>query len=511
MAKVTRVFPYVNGRQIFTMPAGYASSVVYHCWGGGGGAGGDSGSQQGGNGSAGAYTTGEVYLNKGDQIEIIVGGGGQEGRSIDSNKKLFSMYLPGQDSSGVGSTGAWGYVSDPTKAVYPWYDNWATPRASSSWSSFMNKWAVSDLPQSGSGGEEEFNQPIYFPESGSYDIIMAADNVMDVYFRDQLVANVVNNFKGGEVTKTISVPEPGTYDLRYRLINTPGSGGNPAGAAIVITRSQPSYMGGNGPNPVRGVIWSTRFGRSLDLSDRVMLYHAPLVPFYRPQRDNYDWSGFPDGKSMAFISSSSSWTADELAKLNLSVDKVIQISYPVTVKGWGRVDQYISTGYYTFKRGQTWQLAQYAWSGNQKGAWDNNAVYPNGVGGPGLNIAAAIDHGSGTPSCWTEKQFTNDSAGGRKTWTEAAPFCNWELPVPGNDEIYIVGFDDGQYFTSQSQRGSSNLNWQVNSKFSQTYAGGAGGNSATNVGGKGLNYYGGYGGQIGDGKISGGGGGGGGA
>ena len=510
MAKVTRVFPYVNGRQIFTMPGGYASNVRYHCWGGGGGAGGDSGSQLGGNGSAGVYTTGEVYLNKGDQIEIIVGGGGQEGRSIDSNKKVFSMYLPGQDSSGVGATGAWGYVNDPTQAVYPWYDSWASPRAYKAWSSFMNQWAVSDIPTNQTG-TEEFNNPIYFPEAGSYDVKMACDNVMEVWFRDQSIATMSNNFKSGEVTKTVRVSDPGIYDLRYRLTNAAGGSGNPAGAAIVVTRSQPSYMGGNGPNPVRGVIWSTRFGRSLDLSDRVMLYHAPLVPFYRPQRDNYDWSGFPDGKSMAFINSASSWTADELAKLNLSFDTVIPISYPVIVKGWGRVDQYISTGYYTFKRGQTWKLAQYAWSGNQKGTWENNAVYPNGVGGPGLNIAAAIDHGSGTPSCWNEKQFTNDNAGGRKTYSESSPFCNWEMPVPGVDEIYIVGFDDGQYFTSQSQRGSSNLNWQVNSKFSQTYAGGAGGNSATNVAGKGLNYYGGYGGQIGDGKISGGGGGGGGA
>ena len=513
MAKVTRVFPYVNGRQIFTVPGGYASSVVYHCWGGGGGAGGDSGSQEGGNGSSGAYTTGEIVLNKGDQIEVVVAGGGQGGRSIDSNKKLFSMTLPGQDSDGVGSTGAWGYVNDPTQAIYPKYDNWASPRTNSNWNSFMNQWAVSDISQGKDGGEEEFSQPIYFPESGSYEIQMAADNKMTVWFRDQFLAQVDNNFNGGIVSKSISVSEPGTYDLRYKLINSPiASNNNPAGAAIVITRGQPGYMGGNGPNPVRGVIWSTRFGRSLDLSDRVMLYHAPLVPFYRPQRDNYDWSGFPDGKSLAFISATSTWSDDELAKLNLSFDQVITIGYSVTIKGWGRVDQYISTGYYTFKRGQTWKQAQYAWSGNQQGTWETGAVYPNGVGtANNLNIAGAIDHGSGTPSCWTEKQFSNDDAGGRKTWTESSPFANWELPVPPDDSIYIVGFDDGQYFTSKSQRGSSNLQWQVNSRFSQTYAGGQGGYSALNVGGKGLNYYGGFGGQIGDGKISGGGGGGGGA
>jgi hypothetical protein len=509
MAKVTRVFPYVNGRQIFTMPAGYASNVRYHCWGGGGGGGGDSGSQLGGNGSAGVYTTGEVFLNKGDQIEVVVAGGGQEGRSIDSNKKLFSMTLRGSDSI---STGAWGYVNDPTRAVYPEYNNWAEPRTNSSWSSFMNQWAVSDIPNSPEGGEEEFSQPIYFPEAGSYEVRMAADNLMTVWFRDQFLAQVDNNFKGGEVSKSISVPEPGTYELRYRLINSPSSNprdkNNPAGAAIVITRGQPSYMGGNGPNPVRGVIWSTRFGRSVDVTNRVPLYHAPLVPFYRPQRDNYDWGGFPDDKGLVFISVDSVWGDDDLAKLNLSFDKVIILNYPVTIRGWGRVEQSISTGYYKFKRGQTWQQAQYAWSGNQKGTWETGAVYPNGVGtANNLNIAGAIDHGSGTPSCWNERSFSN----GKRTYTEASPFANWELPVPGADELYIVGFDDGQYFTSSNQRGSSDLTWQVNSVFSQTYAGGQGGYSVLNVNNTGLNYYGGYGGQIGDGKISGGGGGGGGA
>jgi len=506
MAKVTRVFPYVNGRQIFTMPAGYASNVRYHCWGGGGGGGGDSGSQLGGNGSAGVYTSGEMFINKGDQVEVVVAGGGQEGRSIDSNRKLFSMTLRGSDSI---STGAWGYVNDPTQAVYPEYNDWPSPRTNSSWNSFMNAWAVSDIPNSKEGGEEEFGQPIYFPESGSYNIRMAADNLMTVHFRGNFLAQVDNNFNGGEVSKSISVPEPGTYDLRYKLINSASTGNNnPAGAAIVITKDQPSYMGGNGPNPVRGVIWSTRFGRSVDVTNRVPLYHAPLVPFYRPQRDNYDWSGFSDDKGLVFLSYNSVWGDDDLAKLNLSYDKVIILNYPVTIRGWGRVEQSISTGYYKFKRGQTWKQAQYSWSGNQKGTWETGAVYPNGVGtANNLNIAGAIDHGSGTPSCWEERSFSN----GKRTYTEASPFANWELPVPGSDELYIVGFDDGQYFTSSNQRGSSELNWQVNSVFSQTYAGGSGGYSVLNVNNTGLNYYGGYGGQIGDGKTSGGGGGGGGA
>ena len=508
MAKVTRVFPYVNGRQIFTMPAGYASNVEYHCWGGGGGGGGDSGSQLGGNGSAGVYTTGQVFLNKGDQIEVVVGGGGQEGRSLNSNKKLFSMTLPGSDSV---STGAWGYVNDPTQAVYPQYNDWPSPRTSSAWNSFMNQWAVSDIPQVNSGGEEEFTQPIYFPEEGSYEVRMAADNKLTVWFRDQFLAQVDNNFNGSIVSKSISVPGPGTYDLKYKLVNTPSTSkdnNNPAGAAIVISRSQPNYMGGNGPNPVKGIIWSTRFGRGVDVTNQVPLYHAPLVPFYRPQRDNYDWGGFPDDKGLVFLSWNSAWEDDDLAKLNLSFDKVIILNYPVTITGWGQVKGYISTGYYTFKRGQTWKQAQYSWSGNQKGTWETGAVYPNGVGtANNLNIAGAIDHGTGTPSCWNERQFSN----GAKTYTETGPFCKWELPVPGADEIFIVGFDDGQYFTSSSQRGSKDLTWQVNSTYSQTYAGGQGGYSVLNVNNVGLNYYGGYGGQIGDGKVSGGGGGGGGA
>jgi hypothetical protein len=508
MAKVTRVFPYVNGRQIFTMPGGYATNVQYHCWGGGGGGGGDSGSQLGGNGSAGVYTSGEIFLNKGDQVEVVVAGGGQEGRSIDSNKKLFSMTLRGSDSI---STGAWGYVNDPTQAVYPEYNNWASPRTSSAWNSFMNQWAVSDISQDNGGGEEEFSQPIYFPESGSYNIRMAADNLMTVWFRDNFLAQVDNNFNGSVRSESISVPNPGTYDLRYKLINstsTSKDNNNPAGAAIVITKDQPGYMGGNGPNPVRGIIWSTRFGRSVDVTNRVPLYHAPLVPFYRPQRDNYDWGGFSDDKGLAFVSWDSAWSDDELAKLNLSFDKMIVLNYPVTIRGWGRVEQSISTGYYKFKRGQTWQQAQYAWSGNQKGTWETGAVYPNGVGkAANLNIAGAIDHGSGTPSCWNERSFSN----GKKTYTESSPFANWELPVPGADEIYVVGFDDGPFFTSSNQRGSSDLTWQVNSVFSQTYAGGQGGYSLLNINNTGINYYGGYGGQIGDGKISGGGGGGGGA
>jgi len=506
MAKVTRVFPYVNGRQIFTVPGGYGSSVIYHCWAGGGGAGGDSNNQLGGNGSAGVYTTGQVFLSKGDQIEVVVGGGGDEGRAIDSNKKLFSMTLRGSDSI---STGAWGYVNDPTQAVYPEYNSWPTPRTNSSWNSFMNAWAVSDIPNSKEGGEEEFRQSIYFPESGSYNIRMAADNKMTVYFRGNFLAQVDNNFNGSVKTESISVPEAGTYELRYLLINSPSPGtNNPAGAAIVITKDQPSYMGSNGPNPVRGVIWSTRFGRDLTVTNRVPLYHAPLVPFYQPQRDNYDWSGFNDDKGLVFISVNSVWGDDDIAKLNLSFDKVIVLNYPVTIRGWGRVEQSISTGYYTFKRGQTWKQAQYSWSGNQLGTWETGAVYPNGVGAaPNLNIAGAIDHGSGTPSCWRERSFSN----GKKTYTENAPFANWELPVPGADELYIVGFDDGQYFTSSNQRGSSDLTWQVNSLFSQVYAGGSGGYSVLNVNNTGLNYYGGYGGQIGDGKVSGGGGGGGGA
>lgn len=513
MAKVTRVFPYVNGRQTFTMPSGYDSKVTYHAWSGGGGAGGDSNDVPGGNGSAGTYVTGQVLINPGTTVEIFVGQGGQEGFTLQSNRKLFSMRLPGKDTSGVGPTGAWGYVNDPTQSIYPQYNSWPSPRTSTAWNSFMNQWAVSDIPQTAAGGQEEFTQSIYFPEEGAYEVKMAADNKMTVWFRDQFLAQVDNNFNGGIISKWINVPGPGTYDLRYLLINSPTtSNSNPAGAAIVIGKTQPSYMGDNGPNPVKGVIWSTRFGRSIDVSNQVPLYHAPLVPFYRPQRDDYDWSGFPDGKSMAFISATSTWTADELAKLNLSFNTVIPINYPVTIKGWGRVDQYISTGYYTFKRGQTWKLAQYSWSGNQRGTWETGSVYPNGVGtAPNLNIAGAIDHGSGTPSCWTEKQFTNDNAPNRKTYTEINPFANWTLPVPSGDEIFIVGFDDGQYFTSSNRRGTSDLQWQANSTQSQTFGGGAGGNSAVNITNLGLNYYGGYGGTVGNGGTSGGGGGGGGA
>lgn len=492
MAKVTRVFPYVNGRQTFTMPNGYDSKVTYHAWGGGGAGGGDSNSNLGGNGSAGTYITGQTILNPGDTVELFVGQGGQEGQTSESNKKLYSCTIEGTSSSGVGPTASYGWVNDPTKAIYPEYNGALTSKTFDRWNSFMNTYAVSDLPNN-RGGTEEVTNHIYFPAAGQYQIQVAGDNIISWTFRGTTLTST-DNFANGPYERTISVPEAGIYELQYILTNYTSTSGNPAGAAIAITRGPASYMGGGGVQTYPGgvstknIIWSTRLGPNVDLTNRVPILYAPVVNFYQPQ-SGYNWGGIPD-QGMAFISATSTWTDQELEKLNLSRDRVITIGYPVNIKCQGSVDQVIASGYYTFARGQTWELARYNWIGN-----------------PGSNTNTT-GRGSGTPSNWTERQWWNDNKSGRSSNVLVA---NWDLPVPPDDKIYIVGYADGVIYNAPSQRGSNNLTWTVSSTISQTYNGGPGGKSAINVGNKDYNYYGGYGGQIGNGKTSGGGGGGGGA
>jgi hypothetical protein len=492
MAINRRIFTYQNGRQVFVMPNGYGRRVNYHMWAGGGGAGGDSGALTGGNGAAGTYITGTFNADPGDRIEVIVGGGGQEGRSLDSNKKIYSCTVEGTGSSGVGPTASYGFVNDPTKAIYPQYNDPLNTRTFDKWNSFMNAWAVSNLP-SNRAGTEEVTNTIYFPEAGDYKLQIAADNQVTWSIGD-FTTTTKDNFASGPFERTIRVAGPGTAELRYTLTNFGGSSGNPAGCAAVITRSPPSYMGGGGVETYPGkasmknVIWSTRFGPNVDVTNRVPLLYAPVVDFYQPQSD-YNWSGVPE-VGLCFISDNSTWTQAELERLNLNFNKIISISYPVTITGTGNIDQVCATGYYTFKRGQTWELARYNWLGNP--TRNNNMT----------------GRGTGTPSNWTERQWFNDGANNRSKNKE---FAKWQLPVPPADTLYIVGYADGVIYNSPSQRGSDNVTWTVNSTVSQFYAGGSGGKSATNESSKKFNYYGGYGGQIGTNQTSGGGGGGGGS
>jgi hypothetical protein len=492
MSTARKIFTYTNGRQVFVMPDGYERQVSYHMWAGGGGAGGDSGAFTGGNGAAGTYLTGSFNADPGDRIEVIVGGGGQEGRSLDANKKLYSCTIEGTGASGVGPTASYGFVNDPTKAIYPRYNDPLATRTFDRWNAFMNAWAVSNLPSNRPGTEEVTNN-IYFPEAGQYKLQIAADNTVTWSFGN-FTTTTKDNFANGPFERTISVPEPGVYELRYTLTNASSSSGNPAGCAILITRNNPAYMGGGnvitypGGASMKNVIWSTRFGPNVDVTDQVPLLYAPVVDFYRPQ-SSYNWAGVPE-VGLCFISDNSTWTEAELNRLNLNFNKVISLSYPVTITGNGNIDQVCATGYYTFKRGQTWELSRYNWIGNPT---NNNNMQ---------------GRGTGTPSNWTERQWYNDNASGRSRNKE---FAKWQLPVPPADTLYIVGYADGVIYNAPSQRGSDNLTWTVNSTVSQFYAGGAGGKSATNESDKKYNYYGGYGGQIGTNQTSGGGGGGGGS
>ena len=123
------VFTYVNGRQIFTVPPGYNSNIRYHCWGGGGGAGGASGGNSGGNGSAGGYTTGTFLANVGDEIEVCVGGGGQQGLIVNSGRKIASAEQPGLNANTSSNTGCFGVVPNTTgDQYYPRYGDQLTVR-----------------------------------------------------------------------------------------------------------------------------------------------------------------------------------------------------------------------------------------------------------------------------------------------------------------------------------------------------------------------------------------------
>jgi hypothetical protein len=479
------VLPYINGRYLVTVPSGYDQRINYYVWGGAGGAGAPAGTNLGGNGGAGSYVSGSFLASPGETIEVAVGGGAQGGRIANINQKIYMTDpIEGKSASGVGPTASYGFVSDPIQAIYPQYNDPLATRTFSSWGSFMNTWAVSNLPPNQSGVEEVTNR-IYFPEPGNYTIEAACDNEISILVptgTNSTTEILLKNNFGSSHKQNFNVSSAEVRELKYTLTNYSNTSGNPAGAAILITRTTPDYMGSGtvqtfNTSPVvstKNIIWSTRHGQNVDVTNRVPLLYAPVVNFYQPQREDYAWNGIPE-TGLAFLSDNTLWTEEELARLNLSYNKCIFISSPVRLTGTGNIDQVVSSGYYTFVRGQTWAAARYNWLGNPFG--NTNVV-----------------RGSSQPSCWKERQWYEDGKSGR---SNNVKFADWELPVPGIDNLFIVGYADGVIYNAASQRGSSNVVWQVNNVRPQTQDGGRGGAAQINVNGK-YNYFGGNGGQIGN-------------
>lgn len=484
-----QVFTYANGRQKFNLPEFYQSRVTYHAWGGGGGGGSDTSAFPGGNGSAGSYVTGTFLANPGDEIEVAVGGGGAAGLVSNTTKRISSVNIPGLSASSRANTGAFGLVPNPTgEQYYPAYSNTITPRSSDAWGTFMNTYAVW-TSDSQSPGTVQWSNDIWFPETGDYQFTVAADNIGRFFLDDVSIITIRNNFRTSGETFTVSVTK-GQHVLRIQGTNSPGDASNPAGVACVITRSPPAAFNNGGMTPAirRNLVWHTRLGRSVDLSSQVPIRAAPLVPFYQPRTGNYGWGDFGN-TCMAILAVDNDWTDAELARFNLSRDQCITAAQAVSVKCTGRADDAFVTGYYSFRRGQSWDAARYDWLGS-------------------YNIAA-IPVGDNTPSCWVHRSSFNHKPNGRSPAdTELAA---WTVDPPPRDGLYIVGFIDGASRTANIPRGSNDLSWTVNWVTGPDFVGGAGGASATNQGADRLNFYGGTGGTVGSGGIAGGGGGGGGA
>ena len=490
------VFTYVNGRQIFTVPPGYNSNIRYHCWGGGGGAGGASGSNSGGNGSAGGYTTGTFLANVGDEIEVCVGGGGQQGLIVNSGRKIASAEIPGLDARASSNTGCFGWVPNETgDQYYPRYGDQLVIRRWETWTSFMNTYAVWPNNSFVGPSEENWDNQIWFPRDGDYYFTIAADNEARFYLDGELLRTTINTWNKPPDTFKRRITR-GQHTLRIQGFNYGVSGTNPQGVACTIEASS-SYLvfnPGNAdfrPPEFLNMVWNTRLGQSVDLTSSVPVWAAPLCTFYQPTTDNYEWGGFSAGRNFAFVSDTNTWTAQELARLNFNVNNIYSISRPVLITGVGDVDHFITSGYYKFKRGETWDLARYNW-----------------LGDPFNTVRIPFD--KKVPNAWFPKQSMTYSQANRQRNQQ---FATWDLPVPGPDEIYVVGYIDGQIRAPATGegRGSNNLRWQVNLTDGNDYGGGDAGRAALNVGAGQLNFYGGWGGQQGGQVIAGGGGGGGGA
>jgi hypothetical protein len=484
------IFTYVNGRQTFTVPPGITSDVRYHCWGGGGGAGGASGAQSGGSGSAGGYTTGTFPVRVGDEIEVCVGGGGQQGLVVNSGRKIASAEQPGLNATAAGNTGCFGVVPNPTgNQYYPVYgDRLVNRTAGSTWSSFMNTYAVWPNTSSVAPSEETWENQIWFPEDRTYTFGVAADNEARFFLDDELIRSTFNNFNSADFfSRRVS---KGLHTLRIQAFNTGARTGNPAGVACLIDATNNSTFNPTFADvqPPQGIIWHTRLGTTVNLTSSVPVWAAPLCTFYQPTTDNYNWGSFSRDRNFAFVSATSTWTAEDLAKLNFSFNNIYTLSSPVKITGVGDIDHFITTGYYRFKQGESWDSARYNWLGDQQ----NNTIIP---------------FDKRVPNSWVPRQNMTYSAANRQ---RNQVFATWDLPVPAPDEIFVVGFVDGQARTTGS-RGSSNLRWTVNNVDGQIYGGGDAGRSRINLGPSLLNFYGGWGGQQGGRVISGGGGGGGGA
>ena len=125
------------------------------------------------------------------------------------------------------------------------------------WSSFMNLYSFSLIPQSGSGQSGQWfyaNYNVYFPYSGTYTVTAAVDNVGTL-----TVAGQNCNIAGFNSSATTSFyRDRGTYSVFLGMFNSPSNpdlySNNPMGLAVTIDAPPqppaPSISFSSSPNPI---------------------------------------------------------------------------------------------------------------------------------------------------------------------------------------------------------------------------------------------------------------------
>ena len=184
-----------------------------------------------GGGGGAALANGQIYLN--NTGSVLQGGGGGGGGSGASSTSNAVTVIPGETLNIIVGTG--GTAGVPANSqFYPVSLSYA-------WSSFMNSYAVWTNPDGVSPVNLYVSSRRVFtaPYTGSYTILISADNGASVYVDGELVGGSSDYTSTASYTTSMS---QGNRILTFVAINT----GGPAGFATVIEDS------GN------NVLWTTR-------------------------------------------------------------------------------------------------------------------------------------------------------------------------------------------------------------------------------------------------------------
>ena len=239
-----------------TVPGGIdeskkTNSVTIVCIGGGGSGYKDTdGDRQGSGGSGGAYAYVTEDVNKGDQLKIVVGKGGQ-GKNVKGGENGGDSYVevksaPRQTNQTKIIKQKKGKVSYKGPNLFHYTDK--------RWGKVINKFGVSpanidadlDKPSSENVGTKVLEWTnVDFPFKGQYDVLFVADNTASLYINGEQLLFAKDNFtlSSDKSYDKINIGNPGRYDVKIELINNPTANAgsdvfrsNPAGVVLEIRK-----------------------------------------------------------------------------------------------------------------------------------------------------------------------------------------------------------------------------------------------------------------------------------